>query len=198
MSDEQELHHLHTPNARKSGPLSPDQREKKQAKFLKVFRETANIKYSCAIAGVSRHTFYDWREHDAAFAEQLPDAESDANDTLEQAAYDRAVNGVPSYVVSQGKIVYEDIPDTDENGNPKLDKQNNPLMKRGNPLIERKYSDALLTTLLKARMPHKYKDQTKVEHTGPGGGPLQQRIEIYKVRLPDNGRDTPIEKGDTT
>jgi len=161
-------------------------RAHRQARFLKVFRETANIKHSCKVAGISRQTFYEWRDADEDFNAQLAVAEPEANDTLEYAAHDRAVNGVPSYVVSQGKMVYEEIPLLDEEGKPQLNKQGGQIMLRGKPLIERKYSDTLLVTLLKARMPEKYKD--KVEHTGKDGGPIQ--VEIYKVRLPDNGRDT--------
>lgn len=172
MSEEQELDNLDTSYARKAGPLAPDQRAKKQEKFLKMYRETANIKYSCAYAGVNRQTFYDWRDHDAEFAARLPDANEDANDTLEFAAHDRAVNGVVSYVVSQGKLVYG--PDN-------------------KPLVERKYSDSLLTLLLKARLPAKYKEQKQLEVSGPDGGPIQH-VEVYKVRLPDNGRDS-VEKG---
>lgn len=170
MSDEQEnFDSIDTSGAHNTQPLTPEQRVRKQARFLKAFRETANIKFSCKYAGINRQTYYNWRDNDAEFAALLPDANADADDTLEYAAHDRAVNGVESYVISQGKLVYG--PDK-------------------KPLIERKYSDGLLTTLLKARMPHKYKDQSKVEHSGPGGGPLQHNVEIYKVRIPDNGRDT--------
>ena len=139
-------------------------RAHRQARFLKKYRETANIKVSCKAAGISRQTYYDWRDEDGAFKAQLAEADLEAMDTLEYAAHDRAVNGIPSYVVSQGKLVYG--PDK-------------------HPLIEHKYSDTLLITLLKARMPEKYKDKSSVEHTGKNGGP----IEIYKVRLPDNGRN---------
>lgn len=134
-----------TSNARVGGPLSPAERERKQKRFLSVYRKTANIKRSCAYAGIHRSTFYDWRDHDDAFKAQLPDAEADANDTLEGAVHDRAVNGVPSYVVSQGKLVY------------------GPNKK---PLIELKYSDSLAVVLLKARMPEKYKDKQSVEVSG--------------------------------
>lgn len=126
------------------GPFTPEQRKKKQQIFLKLYRECANIKASCKAAGINRSTFYNWRDRDPAFAAQLSEAEKDADDTAEAALYDRAIKGVESYVVSNGRVVYLD------------DK----------PLKERKYSDSLLTLLLKARMPEKYKDKQHVEHSG--------------------------------
>lgn len=125
-------------------PLTPEERLRKQQRFLKCYRESANIKASCKAAGIHRSTFYHWREKDAEFASQLPEAEQDANDTAEQALYERAIKGIETYVVSNGRVVYLD------------DK----------PLKERKYSDGLLTLLLKARMPEKYKEKQHVEHSG--------------------------------
>ena len=181
-------HNLDTYYANKPGPLSPEQCLKKQIRFLAAFRNTANIKHSCKHAGISRQTYYSWKEHDPIFAAHLAQAENDADDTLEYAAYDRAVTGIPSYVVSQGRIVYEEIPDTDEDGNPKLDKHNNPLMKRGKPLIERKYSDTLLSTLLKARMPQKYNRQ-QLEVSGPDGKPIQHQLVSELAKLPPDQLD---------
>ncbi len=125
-------------------PFTPEEREQKQQRFLKLYRECANIKASCKAAGISRKTFYVWKEQDSAFAAQLSEAEKDADDTAEFALYDRAIKGVETYVVSNGRVVYLD----------------------GKPLKERKYSDGLLTLLLKARMPEKYKDKQQVEHAG--------------------------------
>lgn len=184
-----DLGNLDTSNARKSGPMSPPQRERKQTRFLKAYRESGNIKHSCKVAGINRQTYYNWRDHDEAFQAELPDAREDACDTLEFAAYDRAVQGIPRKVVSMGRVVYEEIPVLDEEGKPKLNKQEEPIVRHGKPLIEREYSDSLLITLLKGNLPKKYKD--KVELVGKNDGPVQtQQVEIYKVRLPDNGRDS--------
>lgn len=155
-----ELNKLHTPRTRKGGgPLSSDERNRRQEQLLKAFRESGNIKHSCKVARINRTTFYNWRDQDEEFRAQLVEAERDADDTLEFAAYERAVKGVPSHVISQGKMVY------------------GPNKK---PLIERKYSDGLLTTLLKARMPEKYKDRIAQEHSGPNGTPIQLRNEDLK------------------
>lgn len=177
-------------NKKRGGPFTPEARKRNQLRFLKAYRETANIKASCVVARISRQTFYDWRDSDESFRLQLVDAEEDANDTLEYAAYDRAVLGVESYVVSQGKIVYEEVPVLDDENKPKFDEDGYPIMRRGNPLIERKYSDSLLTVRLKARMPEKYKDKAQFEHTGKNGGPIEN-FQVH-VFLPD---DDEKEKG---
>jgi transposase-like protein len=156
---------------RVSRPLTPEQRVRKQARFFKAYRESGNIKASCKAAGINRQTFYNWRDQDEVFAAQLPDAREDACDTLEMAAYERAVNGVESYIVSMGRMVYEEIPAFDEAGKPLLGKDGEQIMLRGKPLTERKYSDGLLTTLLKANLPKKYKD--KMELTGKDDGPIE-------------------------
>ena len=123
-------------------PLTSEQRKVAQALFLEAYRESANVKYSCQVAHINRVTFYRWKANDKAFAALLAEAEPDACDTLEYAAYERAVKGIESYVVSQGKLVYD--PD-------------------GKPLVERKYSDTLLITLLKARIPEKYRDKQQID-----------------------------------
>ena len=47
----------------------------------------------------------------------------------------------------------------------------------------RKYSDTLLIFLAKARMPE-FREKQSLEVTTPGS------VEVYKVRIPDNGRDS--------
>lgn len=158
------------------GPLTEEQRARKQARFLKAYRESGNIKFSCKKAAIDRSTYYAWHNSDEVFAAQVAEAEQDASDTLEYAAYERAVLGVPTYLVSQGRLVYEEIPVLNAAGEPFLDEHGKPVVQRGDPIIERKYSDSLLTTLLKARMPEKYKDRQQHEHTGSGGGPIQVHV----------------------
>jgi hypothetical protein len=172
----------------RSRPLTPEQRVRKQVRFLKVYRECGNVKASCAAAGISRQTYYTWRDQDEVFAAELPDAREDACDTLELAAHERAVKGVESYVISQGRMVYEEIPAFNEDGTPKLGKDGEQIMLRGKPLTERKYSDSLLTTLLKANLPAKYKDKQELEHSGTVG--IAGSVGFYAVALPEK---TPLE-----
>lgn len=181
---------LNARDTAKYKPLTPGERIKKQERFLKAMGEHGTVKFACKYAGISRQTYKNWRDTDEAFKAQLPDAELERNDTLEYSAFSQAVDGVPSYVVSQGKIVYHEIPVFNEDGTPKLDAHGYEVMKRGEPIIERKYAPNLLITLLKANMPEKYRERITNEHTGKDGGPIQtQQVEIYKVRIPDNERD---------
>jgi len=175
MAEEQSNNSNETTPARKRGPKKPPDRLVLQARFLKVYRKTGNITHACERAKIDRSTFYQWRDHDEAFKAQLPDIELEVEDTLELAAYERAVNGVPTFVVSQGHMVYQEIPKLDEHGEQVIE-FGKPVYLRGLPLVERKYSDTLLTTLLKARMPEKYKDKQAIEHTGANGGPVQVHV----------------------
>lgn len=144
---------------RKSGPMKPDERKKAQEKFLKAYGELGIIKYACRVAKINRKTFYDWKQNDPEFAALLPDTTDDANDTLEYAAYVQAVEGTDEPALSMGRLVYEEELVLDEDGNPVLDKKGRPITKRGKQIMIKKYSPQLLITLLKARMPEKYKDK---------------------------------------
>lgn len=186
MADEQDIDKIDALNA-KYKPLTPEQRKKKQVTFLRALGKHGVVKVACKAAGISRQTFKNWRDNDPEFAAQLPDAEEDRNDTLEYAAYSQAVEGIPSYVVSQGHIVYKEKPVLDEHGNPKLDKDGRVIFTRTEPIIERKYAPSVLITLLKANMPEKYKERVSNEHTGKDGGPIEFVTEWGGGMLPDEG-----------
>lgn len=168
MSEQENIDNIDTSHARNTQPLSVEERQRRQKQFLKTFRESGNIKHSCKVARISRTTFYNWRDQDEKFQVALAEAEKDADDTLEFAAYERAVKGVPSHVISQGKMVY------------------GPNKK---PLIERKYSDGLLTTLLKARLPEKYKDrqESKIQVAGDVAVYLPQKQTLAQQGGQGNG-----------
>lgn len=161
----------HSTRTGKSVPLTPEQRKRKQERFLAAYSEIGIIKAACRVAKINRSTYYNWRDNDAEFAALLPDAAIEADETLEYAAYEQSVLGMEEPLVSAGMPVYEQIPVLDDDGEQKIDDRGKPIYKRGNMLVVRKYSPQLLITLLKARMPQKYKD--KIEHSGPGGGPIK-------------------------
>lgn len=171
-------------------PLTPAQRKVKQKKFLEAYGEVGIVKYACKVAGINRSTYKYWRDHDEAFAAQLPDTKDDANESLEMIAYEQA-RGIEEPAVSMGRIVYEEVPDLDNEGKPRLDKHNNPIMKRGKMLMVKKYSPSVLITLLKANMPEKYKEKSQVEHMGKDGGP----IEVSAVRERIVQKITAIKQG---
>lgn len=175
MSNEQQ--DIHTSirsrvRGRSTRPLSAEERKKKQEKFLKALSEVGIIKYACQVAEIDRKTYDNWKNNDAKFAALLPDAQTDANDTLEFAAFEQSVLGMEEPAISAGQVVYEYEPVLDANGEQTYDR-GKPVMKRGSMVTIKKYSPQLLITLLKARMPEKYKDKQQIEHSGPGGTPIQ-------------------------
>ncbi len=64
-----------------------------KARFLQVYGHTPKIAVACALAGISRRTYYDTREKDPAFAEAADDARADAVDCLLEEMTRRVGNG---------------------------------------------------------------------------------------------------------
>lgn len=95
----------------------------------------------------------DAMDEDSDFADGVNQALSRLTALGEQELFRRAVHGTESYVTSQGRLVR--IPDPDLPGNTV-------------PLIERKYSDALLTTFMKSRARETYGDKVEVHHRHSG------------------------------
>jgi hypothetical protein len=136
-------------------------------KFLKALAETGNVWASCRQAKVSRTTVYRRREEDAAFAAAWLDALEDSSDVLEFEARRRAHDGVDEPVIYQGELCGRWIgPDGQE-------ATKDTPGARMVPLVVKKYSDSLLTLLLKANRPGKFRDNSRVEHTSPPGSPMR-------------------------
>jgi hypothetical protein len=150
--------------------LTKAEREAIQEKFLKTLSMTANIRAACMAAGVDRSTVWYWQEHDDSFSMRFNIANQEANDLLFAAAWERGVKGTERPVVSMGRQVFVTVR---ENGK-EVEK----------PLMERVYSDSLLSLLLKARLPE-FRDKQQVEHSGSidvGGAKelLLQKLEQLK------------------
>lgn len=105
----------------------------------------ANVSEAARAAGVDRSTPYHWATDDPEFKAAWDVAEQEAIDRLEAEAWRRAVDGVEEYVTSGGRLLRDDD---------------------GSPLLQRRHSDTLMTTLLKAHRPEKYKERREVEHSG--------------------------------
>lgn len=132
-----------TRNRRPGQRMTKDEREAAQDKFIKALSMTANIRAACMAAGIDRSLVYYWQEHSEEFSMRFNIANQEANDLLFAAAWERGVKGYDKPVVSMGKQVFVD----------------------GKPLMERVYSDSLLSLLMKARMPE-FRDKQQVEHSG--------------------------------
>ena len=128
--------------------MSATERKQAQEVFLQSFSMTANVRAACMKAGIDRSTVYRWQEHDTEFSVRFKQAELDANDLIRGELFRRAVQGYEKPVVSMGKQVFveEELP----NGK-----------KVYKPLMERVYSDNLLSLLAKARMPE-FRDKTTI------------------------------------
>lgn len=106
--------------------------------FLAVLAETGSVDKACDGAGIGRNTAYLWRRDDEDFRNRWEEAKAFAGDLLECEAYRRAVDGVEKPVYQGGKLVG----------------------------VVMEYSDTLLSTLLRATLPDKYRDNSRVEHAG--------------------------------
>lgn len=118
--------------------------EKKSA-FLHVLAETCNVTRAAAAIGVARITVYEWRDNDLEFAAAWDKAKAVGVEGLEDEAHRRAFEGTDRPVFYQGA----------ECG------------------AVREYSDTLAIFLLKAHKPDRYRENSKLELSGPNDGPVQ-------------------------
>ncbi len=164
----------------------------KQELILTALGKCGSIKQSCAIAGIDRRTFYRWKKSNKQFAALAAEAEEDANDTIDDEIVRRAIDGIEEPLVSMGRVVCEEEPMLDKEGNEVLDKNGIPKMRRGTQITTRKYSDSLLLALAKSRMP-RYRDKQKVELTGKDEGPLDVTVETFWGRGTDPRKKSPAD-----
>jgi hypothetical protein len=134
--------------------------EIKLSAFLEALSLTANVTESCKRAGFGRDYAYEVRGKDTNFARRWDSALEEACDRMELEARRRAVDGIPRLKFHQGIAILD--PAT------------------GSPYIEYEYSDGLLTTLLKAHRPDKYRDRQEVEHKGDIG------VSVVRIMRPAN------------
>jgi hypothetical protein len=102
--------------------------------FIAELRATGIVSSACTAAHINRTTAYDRRKANKEFARAWRVALTDAADDLEKEARRRAIEGIDVPIYSQGKFV-----DT-----------------------HKQYSDGLLTLLLKAHKPKKFRDRLEV------------------------------------
>lgn len=129
----------------------------KKAAFLAAFAQLGTVTHAAKAAGVDRSAPYRWASTDDEFREAWDEAQAQATDALEREARRRAIEGVEEPVIHQGMMTMLEDPKTGEI----------------RPLTVRKYSDTLLIFLMKGANPAKYRDNSRVEVSGPGGGPIK-------------------------
>jgi hypothetical protein len=110
--------------------------------YLDDLAKHGNVSKAARAAGMRLKTVLQYRKADKDFAEAEELAQQEAADALEEAAFERAVNGIETTLVGK-------------DGEFKGFKTN--------------YSDSLLTLLLKGAKPDKYADRQKSEISNPDG-----------------------------
>lgn len=121
-----------------------------RAKFLEALAYTHMVSEACKMVGISRQTVYVERQRNEEFAVAWADVEERSTEELEAEARRRAHDGVPKMIVSAGKRLG----------------------------TEQQYSDTLLTFLLKARRPEKYRERVDVAHSGGVQSDVKVRVDL--------------------
>lgn len=117
----------------------------KRADFLAKLSETANVTIAARHVGVSRKRMYDIYKNEPDFKELWDAALAEAVDVLVDMAHKRAFQGTTKPVFHRGEVCGE----------------------------IREYSDTLTIFLLKAHDPEKFRDNHKLELSGPNNGPVE-------------------------
>lgn len=108
-------------------------------RFLAEIREHGNVSRAARVIGISRRTAYSVRETDSEFRDDWDEARAEGLDKLEAEARRRAEQGVLKPVYQKGRHVG----------------------------VVREYSDTLMSLLLKANLPQKYREAVAHEHRFP-------------------------------
>jgi hypothetical protein len=135
------------PKPNSAARLAQRRRDAKRTAFLAAFRKTASVRCAAKAARIDRTLHYIWLTEDPEYRQAFEQAREEAAQVLEDEAVRRAYNGTLKPVFYQGEKV--------------------------DAVIE--YSDALLMFLLKGRRPEVFRDRADIEHSGPGGGPIDFR-----------------------
>lgn len=153
--------------------------------FCAALAETGIVGKACKAVGISRETAYNWREEHSEFATRWDKALKVGVTALEDEAHRRAFEGCDKPLVHQGQFTPLFTEAKDEYGNVIMEDSVVPGQQRPKmiPLLDdegkqqyatmKEYSDTLAIFLLKAHNPEKYRDNMKVQHTGPDDGPIQ-------------------------
>lgn len=96
--------------------------------------------------GVSMSSVTNYRKQYEPFDQAILAATEDGFEIFEKEARRRSIDGVKSYVTSAGRVVIDPL--------------------TGEPLVEHKYSDAVLMFLMKAKRPEVYGNRTNVSVSG--------------------------------
>lgn len=122
-----------------------------KAEIVDLIYSERGIPAASKKANLPLRTVMEAIDEDDEFQRKVEKALTHLTAVGEQELMRRAIDGTESYVTSQGRIVQI----VDEDGH-------------STPLVERKYSDGLLSQFLKARKKEIFGDKVEIEHTHKG------------------------------
>lgn len=132
-----------------------------QRRFLTAYAATGIVQRAVDATGICRNTHYRWLREIEAYEEAWRAASEAANDALEFEARRRAVQGVTKLKFHQGQPIMLRC-DKDDPGAMLIEHcefpGDAPKMVWMRYYTETEYSDGLLTTLLKANRPEKFRE----------------------------------------
>lgn len=140
----------------------PKDKTKVIPKFLEQLRNGETPRCAAIAAGSGLTTLREWRDADPEFAKQWLDAYDEGTDVLVKEAQRRAVEG------------YEEVTITTSDG---------PKGAFESRTVTTKYSDTLLNITLQSRRPGEF-GKSRLELSGPNGGPIQAHMEVEFVEPP--------------
>lgn len=146
-------------------------------RFFTKLAERGNITEACLASGISRSQVYEYKDGKVAegvdakvWKQRFDDAREQAADRLEAEAFRRAHDGVPEpQFTRDGDVIYMPVPEGSPEGT------------KPQQFVKLNYSDTLLTLLLKANRPDKFKDKVSQEVSGPGGKPIQTETKVIAL-----------------
>lgn len=139
-------------------------RKEAKVKFIAFLREDPTVSLACEHIDISRDTAYKWYDKDQNFAKAWDDALERARDVGRSSIYKRGIIGWQEPMVSMGKVVYEDDPVLDKEGNQKFDQKGRPMTQQGAKVMVPKSSDSLALAWAKANLPE-YKEKQQIDIT---------------------------------
>ena len=116
--------------------------------FIAEYSNVGIVRSACEVAGITRETYDVWRKNDPDFAQRLERARDEATDRMEREALRRGVEGTDKPVYQGGLEVG----------------------------VIREYSDQLLTLMLKANRPTRFRENIRQEVTGADGGAIVHSV----------------------
>lgn len=156
----------------------------KEAEFCEKLAESGIVAKACKAVGIARVTAYKHKKENAAFAARWAEALEIGITALEDEAHRRAFEGIDKPLVYQGQFTPLFEPAKDEHGNLIMEEVAEGVTRpkyvpvigadgRQQIATMKEYSDTLAIFLLKAHNPDKYRENAKVQITGPNDGPIE-------------------------